>query len=123
MSNIINLATTIKGKDFGGVVDNDPMWSLSVFKGDLIDVVTIDTGSDDYKCEIHLTNWYTGKVYALDRVIIGRIETLEDEETGETFDYYINSTNRAERLLEKMKEKGTIDLSHWVDITNDPAYK
>lgn len=117
MSNIINLATTIKGKDFGGVVDNDPMWSLSVFKGDLIDVVTIDSGSDDYKCEIHLTNWYTGKVYALDHVIIGRIETLEDEETGEMFDYYINSTNRAERLMEKIKEKGTIDLSYWIDVT------
>ncbi len=114
---IIHLAATIKGKDFGGVVDNDPMWGLSVFKGDLIDVVTVDGPSDDYKCEIHLTNWYTQRVYALDRVIIGRIENITDEETGQDFDYYINSTNRAERLLEKMKEKGTIDLSHWIDIT------
>lgn len=114
---IISLNTTVKGKDFGGVVDNDPMWSLSVFKGDIIDVVTVDGPSDDYKCEIHLTNWYTGKVYALDRVIIGHIETLDDEETGETFDYYINSTLRAERLMEKMKEKGKIDLSYWIDVT------
>ena len=44
------------------------------------------------------------------------VESL-DEETGEMFDYYINSTNRAERLMEKIKEKGTIDLSYWIDVT------
>lgn len=118
---IINLASTVATKDFEGKV-NETMWSLGVFKGDLIDVVTVDGPSDDYKCEIHLTNWFTGRVYALDRVIIGKIETLEDEETGQDFDYYINSTNRAERLIDKMKEKGTIDLSHWIDITKDSAY-
>lgn len=114
---IINLNSAVKGKDFGAV-DHDPMWSLSVFKGDLIDVVTVDGPSDDYKCEIHLTNWYTGKVYALDRVIIGRVETLEDEETGQDFDYYIRSSDRADRLMQKIKEKGMIDLSHWVDVTD-----
>ena len=114
---IINLNATIKTKDFNEVV-NELQWSLSVFKGDLIDVVTIDTGSDDYKCEVHLHNWFTGRTYALDRVIIGRIESLTDEETGQDFDYYINSTNRAERLIEKMKEKGTIDLTHWIDVTD-----
>lgn len=114
---IINLNTTVKGKDFGGVVDHDPMWSLSVFKGDLIDVVTLDGPSDDYKCEIHLTNWYTNKTYALDRVIIGRIESLTDEETGQDFDYYINSSDRADRLLQKIKDKGVIDLALWVDVT------
>lgn len=113
---IINLARTIDTKDFEGKT-KELVWSLSVFKGDVIDVVTVDGRSDDYKCEIHLTNWFTGRTYALDRVIIGKIESLEDEETGQNFDYYINSANRAERLLEKMKEKGTIDLSHWVDVT------
>lgn len=111
---IINLATTIATKDFNETV-NDLVWSLAVFKGDLIDVVTVDGLADDYKCEVHLTNWFTGEVFALDMVIIGKIETLEDEETG-YHDYYINSTLRAERLIAKMKEKGLIDLRYWVKV-------
>lgn len=48
-----------------------------------------------------------------------------DEETGQDFsDYvYIRSETLAERLIEKMKAKNKINLAHWIDITNDPAYQ
>lgn len=36
---------------------------------------------------------------------------------------YIRSETLAERLIEKMKAKNKINLSHWIDITNDPAYQ
>ena len=127
MSNIINLAATVNGKDFNGAVDRDPMWCLSVFKGGLVEVRTTEGYSDDYKCEIHLHNWYTGKTYALNHAFIGKIEYREmiDEETGQDFsDYvYIRSETLAERLIEKMKAKNKINLTHWLDITNDPAYQ
>lgn len=109
MSNIINLAATVNGKDFNGAVDRDPMWCLSVFKGDLVEVRTTEGYSDDYKCEIHLHNWYTGKTYALNHAFIGKIEYREmiDEETGQDFseNVYIRSETLAERLIEKMKAK------------------
>lgn len=113
---IINLNATIKSRDFGETV-NEKMWSLSVFKGDIIDVVTVDGPSDDYKCEVHLTNWFTGRTYALDCVFIGRVENWSDEETGQDWDTYVSSEYRADRMIEKIKEKGSIDLSYWVDIT------
>lgn len=123
---IINLAATVETKDFGGKV-KDIMWNLSVFKGDLIDVMTTEGPSDDYKCEIHLRNWFTGKTYALNRAFIGRIEYFEmiDEETGQDWgDYgYVRSETLAERLVEKMKAKGNIDLTYWIDITKDAAYQ
>lgn len=123
---IINLATTVMTKDFGGKT-KDSVWHLSVFKGDLIDVMTTEGRSDDYKCEIHLHNWFTGETFALNHAFIGKIEYCEmiDDETGQDFseNVYIRSETLADRLVEKMKEKGKIDLTHWINITNDPAYK
>lgn len=117
---IINLNATIKSRDFGETV-NEKMWSLSVFKGDIIDVVTMDGASDDYKCEIHLHNWFTGKTYALNHVFIGKIEYCEmiDEETGQDFseNVYVRSETLADRLVDKIKAKGKIDLSYWIDVT------
>lgn len=112
---IIKLDSSIKTRDFGKAV-NETMWHLSVFKGDLIDVVTIDGVSDDYKCEIHLHNFFTNRTYALDRVFIGKIESLYDDECG-YHDFYVRSETLADRLLDKMKAKGVIDLSYWIDIT------
>lgn len=122
---IINLAATVETKDFGGKV-NETMWNLSVFKGDIVEVNTTEGLSDDYKCEIHLHNWFTGTTYALNHAFIGKIEFFEmiDEETGQDFSEYgyVRSETLAERLIEKMKAKGKIDLSHWIDITKDSAY-
>lgn len=112
---IINLNATIKSRDFGETV-NEKMWSLSVFKGDIIDVVTVDGPSDDYKCEVHLTNWFTGRTYALDHVFIGKIESEYDEECG-YHDFYVRSETLADRLIAKIKAKGKIDLSYWIDVT------
>lgn len=117
---IITLNASVKTRDFGKSV-NEAVWMLSVFKGDLIDVVTIDGVSDDYKCEIHLHNWFTNRTYALNNVFIGKIESLFDEECG-YHDFYVRSETLADRLIEKMKAKGQIDLTYWIDITNDPAY-
>ncbi len=117
---IINLATTVSTRDFGSKVD-ETMWYLSVFKGDLIDVITMDGVSDDYKCEIHLHNWITGRTYALDTVFIGKIEYCEmiDEKTGQDFseNVYVCSETLAERLIDKIKAKGKIDLTYWIDVT------
>lgn len=122
---IINLAATVETKDFGGKV-KETMWNLSVFKGDIVEVMTTEGRSDDYKCEIHLHNWFTGTTYALNHAFIGKIEFFEmiDEETGQDFSEYgyVRSETLAERLIEKMKAKGKIDLSHWIDITKDSAY-
>jgi hypothetical protein len=117
---IINLNSTIKTKDFDGVI-NETIWSLSVFKGDLIDVMTTEGRSDDYKCEIHLNNFFTGRTYALNHAFIGKIEYFEmiDEETGQDFSEYgyVRSETLAERVIEKIKAKGQVDLSLWVDVT------
>lgn len=112
---ITNLATTVATRDFGKKVD-ETMWHLSVFKGDLIDVVTVDGLSDDYKCEIHLHNWFTNRTYALNNVFIGKIESLFDEDCG-YFDVYVRSEVLADRLIDKIKAKGVVDLSYWIDVT------
>ena len=63
----------------------------------------------------------------MNHAFIGKVEYREmiDEETGQDFSehVYIRSETLAERLIEKMKAKNKINLSHWIDITNDPAYQ
>lgn len=113
----INLNSTINTRDFEGDV-KESVWSLSVFKGDLIDVRTVDGFSDDYKCEVHLTNFFTGDVYALDFVFIGRVENWSDEETGQDWDMYVCSEYRADRMIEKIKEKGFVNLANWINVSN-----
>lgn len=64
---------------------------------------------------------------SMNHAFIGKVEYREmiDEETGQDFSehVYIRSETLAERLIEKMKAKNKINLSHWIDITNDPAYQ
>lgn len=114
-TSIINLNATINTRDFGAAA-KESIWSLSVFKGDLIDVHTVDGLSDDYKCTIHLTNWFTGSVYSLDTLLIGRVETWTDEATGQDWDVYVSSENRADRLIEKIKAKGVVNLDNWIKL-------
>lgn len=115
---IINLNATVKTAD-----DVDHVWGLRVEREDLIACMTPDGPSDDFSCSIHLTNWYTGQVYVLNSLIIGKIisEDFEDEETGycETVTYYKNSFSTASDLVEKMKAKGVINLDHWVHVKEE----
>lgn len=111
MSNV-NLNATIKTRDFGKAT-KETQWALVPTQGDLIDVRTQDGISDDFVYFIDLINFFTLRTYRLDRAIIGTMVEV-DPDSGEMA--YMNSRTRAENLIEKMKEKGQIDLQYWKEI-------
>lgn len=117
----INLNATIKGKDHDGykaIVTHDLMWNLSIEQFELVECMTPEGPSDDFSWKIRLTNWFTGSEYILNTVIVGRIrcKTYEDEDCSEDVVWYENGRTRAEDLIDKMKDKGIVDLSNWTFI-------
>lgn len=121
--NTINLNATIKTKDHDGYkaqTVHEKMWILSKVQGDIVPCMTPDGPSDDFFWHITLTNWFTGYVYVLNTPVVGRIrsETYTDEEDGYSEDvtWYENGRQVADDLIEKMKAKGVVDLTHWTFI-------
>lgn len=119
----INLNTFVKGRDHDGykaIETKDMMWGLSKVQHEFVDCMTPDGPSDDFSWKIVLTNWFTGSVYELNTLVVGRIrsETYEDEESGYSEDvtWYENGRTRADALIEQMKTKGVIDLTNWTLI-------
>ena len=117
----INLNASIKTKDHDGykaISVDEKMWSLSMEQFELVYCQTPEGQSDDFSWKIRLTNWFTGSQYVLNTVILGKIrcETYEDEDYTEDHVWYQNGRTTAENLIEKMKEKGVIDLTHWTLI-------
>lgn len=116
LNNTINLNAIIKFSELEG--GNDLMWNLSVQRGEIVECMTPDGPSDDFVCTIWLNNFYTGSQYVFKTPIYGRTksEDYEDKESGycETVTYYQNAFNRASDLVEAMKAKGTLDLTHWM---------
>lgn len=114
----INVNATVKTPG-----DVDHVWGLVVEREDLIACMTPEGPSDDFSCSIHLHNWYTGEHYVLNSLIIGKIhcQDFEDKATGycDTVTYYKNSFNTASDLIEKMKAKGVINLTHWKEAKKD----
>ena len=112
--NIINLKSGIDCKDHDGykaITTKELMWSLSMQQHELVYCNTPDGPSDDFSWKIILTNWFTGSVYELNSIIVGQIrhESFEDGD----YTWYENGRIRTEALIEKMKAKGKIDLTHW----------
>ncbi|QHJ79018.1 MAG: hypothetical protein [Caudoviricetes sp.] len=113
----INLNATIKTKDHDGykaITVNEPMWVLSAEQFELIYCQTPEGQSDDFSWKIRLTNWFTGSQYVLNTVIFGKIrsESYEDEDHV----WYQNGRTTVENLIDKIKAKGEIDLTHWTCI-------
>lgn len=114
----IKLNSSIKTKDHDGYkaqTVNELMWGIKAHQGDFIECQTPEGPSDDNEYYIVLTNWFTGEEYQLTHPVRGRIRYEEDEEFG-THEWYENSRNRAEGLIEIMKAKNEIDLDFWTKI-------
>lgn len=119
----INLNATVKCKDHDGYkaqVVHEAQWMLTKEQFELVYCMTPEGPSDDFSWKIRLTNFFTGEEYVLKTIIVGKIvsETYEDEEDGYSEDvtYYKNGHQVADDLIEKMKAKGVIDLTHWTFI-------
>lgn len=95
-----------------------PVYVLTAVQVDIVACTTPDGPSDDFSYAIILDSFIGAQRYVFNQTILGRIEHYEDEECYET--YYVNGKNRAERLIEKMKEKGTIDLKYWTPYNDQP---
>lgn len=118
---MINLNATIKSKDHDGykaITVRDSMWNLVAVQGDVVECMTPDGRSDDFCYHVQLMNFYTDSVYQLNQVIYGRIrsETYTDGEYSEDHVWYENARIRCEVLIEKMKARGTVDLTFWTLI-------
>lgn len=113
----INLNDFIKCKDHDGYKAQsvkELQWGLTMEQFELVYCMTPDGQSDDFSWKIRLTNWFTGEEYVLKTVILGHIrsETYEDEDCT----WYENGRTRAEALIQKMKDKGVINLDNWCQI-------
>lgn len=110
---IINLNATFKARDFGKTF-NEKAYSLSVGQGDnLREVMTEDGISTDIMAIVVLTCERSGKQWYHPHYFTGSMVYIEDEETGQSFDFYKNSRSKAEDFLEKIEAKGVINLSLW----------
>ncbi|QXN69744.1 hypothetical protein KELASSE_215 [Escherichia phage vB_EcoM_Kelasse] len=103
----INLNAAVKTKCFNGKYD-ETMWFLMAVEGDIIEVETAEGMGTDFTFTIQVHNFFTGWIYELNTVIVGKIE---QNELGEW--YYVTARQRAERLIEKMKKVGKLDMQHW----------
>lgn len=119
----VNLNAFVKGRDHDGynaIETKDLMWGLSAYQHELVECMTPEGPSDDFSWKIILVNWFSGWEYELKTEIVGKIEDyeFEDEEDGfyECGRTYVNGRTIAERLIEKMKAKGTLNLAHWNKI-------
>lgn len=117
---IINLNATVKCKDHDGYkaqTVHESQWMLSKLQYEFVNCMTPDGPSDDFSWKIILTNFFTGEVYELNTLIVGKIrsETYEDEESGYSEDvtWYENGRIRADSLIEKMKAVGKLNLDNW----------
>lgn len=120
--NTINLNAFIKTKDHDGykaIECKELQWGLSKEQYEFVDCMTPEGPSDDFSWKIVLTNWFTGSVYELNTLILGKIrcETYEDEDGySEDVRFYQNGRITADNLIEAMKAKGVINLDHWTKV-------
>lgn len=105
---ILNLNTMTNFAD--GI--NSPMYALEVCRGDLVEVMTEDGPSGDFACTIILIDTMTFDSWELPYTFIGSLVTTEEEDGDWTT--YVNSASKAEKMIEKIKARGTVDLSKWV---------
>lgn len=118
--NTINLNATVNTRDHDGYkaqTVKEKMWSLYKVQGDVVPCMTQDGPSDDFCWNVYLVNFFTGEEYVLNTTIYGvmREETYEDEETGYSEDvvWYENGRTRTDSLIEKILEKGQVNLDNW----------
>jgi hypothetical protein len=117
----INLNATIKSYDHDGfkrVEVQDKMWYVSKEQFEFVECMTPEGPSDDFSWKIVLTNWFTGSVYVLNHIVVGRTEhyEYEDEEFYDSGFVYVNGRSRADRLIEKIIKTGKVNLENWTKI-------
>lgn len=103
---MINLNSTIRCQDFGGMI-KEKQWCVSKRKGDIVAVNTPEGPSDDFAWEIVLFNFFTQAEYVLKTKIVGKIVHTEDDS------YYVNGRACADRMIERIKAVGKVDLNNW----------
>ncbi|AWH15656.1 hypothetical protein KNT91_gp132 [Aeromonas phage 60AhydR15PP] len=103
---MININATIRSSDFGGAVE-EKKWCITKRKGDIIAVQTPEGPSDDFVWEIVAFNFFTQSQYVLKTRIVGKIVHDEDDS------YYMNGRACADKLIERIKKAGKIDLNNW----------
>lgn len=118
---MINLNATVKGKDHDGykaITVHDKMWHLVACQGDVVPCMTPEGPSDDFCYYVRLINFFSNVEYQLNTPIMGHIrtETCEYEDGSEDICWYENARIRCQSLIEKMKEKGQLDLQHWTQV-------
>ena len=116
----INLNATVKCKDHDGYkaqTVKEQQWILTKEQFEFVNCMTPEGSSDDFSWKIILINFFTGEEYELNTLILGKIrcETYVDEEDGYTEDvsFYQNGRITADNLIEAIKAKGVVDLTHW----------
>ncbi len=111
VANIINLNKTVK-MGLMGLGSDEAMYELFITKSDdLHEVMTEDGISTDVNACVGLrridgTEWHHSRLFT------GGFQCIGDDEVG-YHDIYVSAGSQAEDLIEKIKAKGQIDLSHW----------
>lgn len=95
-----------------------PVYTFRLEQVDIVACMTEEGPSDDMSYAIILDSFVGAQRYVLNSFIVGRLEHIEDEDFSETI--YIKSRHRAERLIEKMKAKGVVDLQYWTPYNDQP---
>ena len=119
---IINLNAIVKCKDHDGYraqTVHESQWMLSKEQFEFVNCMTPEGLSDDFSWKIVLTNFFTGEVYELKTLVLGKIrsETYEDEDGySEDVTWYQNGRITADNLIEAMKARGIINLDNWIKI-------
>lgn len=113
---MLNIHATHKFAGFGG--ESIPLWRLEVRKGDLVHVNMGESASgkddNDYVCTVHLVSELSEQRFILDQEFIGQVVSSDEDS------FYIRSEVLAMRMIERIKQRGTVNLAHWYEHIDPP---
>lgn len=115
---IININEVFMKTDAGGTKYKSQVWDLRLQEENIVACMTPEGPSDDFSFSVWLTNLQTKNSYVLKTIIMGKMVSKDywiNEKEGllETVQFYKRGRCVGEDLIERIKEKGVVDLNRW----------